>query len=379
LTLFFAVFDVFSCHREAGQEWKMMTPRERWMALFRGERPDRVPCDYWGTGEITTRLLHDLGCESERALWQKLGIDKCVLLGPRHPKAKETGWHLPSLFSLFGIETRNIEYGDGIGVYEEVASSPLAHAETVAEINDCPWPNPRDFDYSALRAECAQYHPEYPVLGVSYEPFYLYCRLRGMERALEDIGGNPEFADALMERIFDLFAAIVRNSIEAAGEHFDFVYVAEDLGTQESLLMSPRSIRRFILPWLTKMAEITHAAGKLVFHHDDGAIRPMIPDLIRAGVDVLNPIQWRCKGMEREGLARDFGASLVFHGGVDNQGTLPFGTSEDVRREVADNIRIFRECKGYVVASCHNLQSNTPTENVVAMYRAVDEFGWNRG
>jgi len=357
----------------------MMTPRERWMALFQGKKPDRVPCDYWGTDEITTRLKHDLGCETDRALWRKLGVDKCVLLGPRHPQAKETGWHVPSLYSLFGIETRQIAYGDGIGEYEEVASSPLAHAETAAEINDCPWPDARDFDYATLRAECAQYYPEYPVLGMTYEPFYLYCRLRGMERALEDIGGNPEFADALMERIFNLFAALVRNSIEAAGDCFDFVYVAEDLGTQESLLMSPRSIRRFILPWLTKMVEIAHAAGKLVIHHDDGAIRPMIPDLIRAGIDVLNPIQWRCKGMEREGLARDFGASLVFHGGIDNQGTLPFGTAEDVRKEVADNIRVFRECKGYIVASCHNLQANTPTANVVAMYEAVDEFGWNRG
>jgi uroporphyrinogen decarboxylase len=79
--------------------------------------------------------------------------------------------------------------------------------------------------------------------------------------------------------------------------------------------------------------------------------------------------------MEREELARDFGGKLVFHGGVDNQHTLPFGTPDDVRREVADNIRIFRGCKGYVVAPCHNLQANTPTANVVALYEAVEEFG----
>jgi uroporphyrinogen decarboxylase len=299
------------------------------------------------------------------------------MLGPHHPRAKESDWHLPSLYSLFGIETRKVVYGDGIGAYEEVVQSPLRDAATVADLEDCPWPDPRDFDYAALRSECARYWPEYPVLGVAYEPFYLYCRLRGMERAFEDIGANPEMADALLDRIFSLFAAIVRNSIEAAGDRFDFVYIAEDLGTQDSLLMSPRAIRRFILPRLAKMADIVHAAGKLVFHHDDGAIRPVIPDLIRSGVDVLNPIQWRCKGMEREALAHDFGAHLIFHGGVDNQQTLPFGTPEDVRREVAENIRIFRQCKGYVVAPCHNLQANTPTENVIALYEAVDEFGWN--
>lgn len=341
------------------------------MTFFSGKRPDRVPCDYWGTAEITERLKRDLGCDSDRALWRRLGIDKCVYLGARHPRATEAGWHLPSLFSLFGIETRPIAYGDGIGVYDEVCNPPLANAETVADIEASPWPDARDFDYAGLRAACAVYHPEFPVLGASYEPFYLYCRLRGMERALEDIAARPQFVEALMGRIHALFEAIVRNSIEAAGDLFDFVYVAEDLGTQSSLLMSPRAIRRFILPWLAKMADVAHSAGKLTFHHDDGAIRAMIPDLIAAGVDILNPIQWRCRGMEREALARDFGAKVVFHGGIDNQQTLPFGRPEEVRREVEDNIRIFRECKGYIVAPCHNLQANTPTENVVALYEAV--------
>ena len=232
------------------------------------------------------------------------------------------------------------------------------------------------FDYGSLRDECALYHDEYPILAAADEPFYLYCRLRGMERALEECAGNPEFTDALMGRIHQVFEGIVCNSIDAAGELFDFVYVAEDLGMQDSLLMSPRAIRRFILPWLAKMSELAHRRGKLVFHHDDGAIHSVIPDLIAIGIDVLNPIQWRSKGMERETLAREFGSSLVFHGGVDNQHTLPFGSAADVRREVADNIRIFGDGKGYVVAPCHNLQANTPTENVVALYEAVEEFGW---
>lgn len=352
-----------------------MTPRERWMAYFEGKLPDRVPCDYWGTGEITGRLKRDLGCATDRELWRRLGIDKCVFLGARHPRAKEDTWHLPSLFSLFGIETRPIVYGDGIGVYDEVANPPLANTETIAEIDAAPWPDPRDFDYAGLRRECAEYFPEYPVLGTAYEPFYLYCRLRGMERALEDIAGNPDFVDALMGRIHGLFEAVVRNSIEAAGDVFDFVYVAEDLGTQSSLLMSPRALRRFVLPWLEKMVTLAHSCGKLTFHHDDGAIRAVIPDLIGIGIDVLNPIQWRCKGMDREALACEFGSRLVFHGGVDNQQTLPFGTAEDVRREVAENIRLFRACKGYVVAPCHNLQANTPTKNVVALYEAVEEYG----
>jgi uroporphyrinogen decarboxylase len=110
------------------------------------------------------------------------------------------------------------------------------------------------------------------------------------------------------------------------------------------------------------------------FHHDDGAIRPLIPDLIEAGIDLLNPIQWRCRGMEREGLARDFGDALVFHGAVDNQRTLPFGTPAEVRAEVIDNLRIFEGCR-YVVAPCHNIQPITPTANILALYEAVAEHG----
>jgi uroporphyrinogen decarboxylase len=124
---------------------------------------------------------------------------------------------------------------------------------------------------------------------------------------------------------------------------------------------------------MRKMVDMAHSFGVKAMHHDDGAIRTLLPDLLETGIDMLNPIQWRCKGMEREGLARDFGKSIVFHGGVDNQHTLPFGTPEDVKHEVADNIRIFSKGKGYVVAPCHNLQPNTPTANILALYEAVHE------
>jgi uroporphyrinogen decarboxylase len=99
----------------------------------------------------------------------------------------------------------------------------------------------------------------------------------------------------------------------------------------------------------------------------------LIPDLLDIGIDVLNPIQWRCRGMDRARLAREFGSRVVFHGGVDNQQTLPFGSPADVRREVEDNIALFSGCKGYIVAPCHNIQANTPTANIVALYEAVQK------
>jgi len=352
-----------------------MTPRERWLTFFRGERPDRFPCDYWGTSETTSNLLRDLGCSTERELWEKLEIDKCIYLAATHPCATESAWHTPSLFSLWGIQTETVDYGQG--VYEEVTRPPLAWVETPADLRNCDWPDPDEWETTGLVAQIAEWE-DYPILGASFEPFYLYCRLRGMELALEDLLLRPDLVDALLEIIFDIHAAVGRRSLEAAAGRIDFVYVAEDLGTQESLLMSPPVFRRFIKPWLTRMAELAHSYGAYVFHHDDGAIRPLIPDLIEVGIDLLNPIQWRCSGMQREELARDFGRQLVFHGGVDNQHTLPFGRPEEVRAEVRANLEVFHDCKGYVVAPCHNIQPNTPTENVVALYQAVRDFGYLR-
>ncbi len=352
----------------------MMTPKQRWQAVLAGQRPDRAPCDYWATAELTTRLRADLGCATDRELFAALGVDKCIYLAPRHPRATEDTWHIPSLFSIWNVPTVRIPYGDGLGFYEEAVNPPLAGDITPADIDRFPWPDPAEWDYPGLRAQCLEW-PGHPIVGATYEPFFLYCRVRGMEQALEDLLVNPAIADAMMERIFHIFAGIVRGSLASAGDLIDLIFVAEDLGTQDSLLMSPAAFRRFIKPWLARMCDIIHEGGAHVFHHDDGAIFPLLPELLDIGIDILNPIQWRCRGMERERLAAAFGSRVVFHGGVDNQHTLPFGTPADVRNEVADNLRLFKNGKGYIVSPCHNMQANTPTENVVALYSAVRECG----
>ncbi|MFN7996670.1 MAG: uroporphyrinogen decarboxylase family protein [Bryobacteraceae bacterium] len=351
-----------------------MTPRERWRALLAGEKPDRTPCDYWGTAEVTRRLLSDFQCHSEAELWKGLGVDKCIHLSPSHPRATEDTWHMQSLFSVWQIGTTLIPYADGLGVYEEAVVHPLADAQNVHDVERFPWPSADDWDYGGLRAACEQW-PEYPILAGTSEPFYLYSRLRGMERALGDLIEEPAIADAILEHLFELDREVFERILSQVGDRIELVYVAEDLGTQESLLMSPKLFRRFLKPRMKCLIDVAHRHSVKVMHHDDGAIHPLIPDLIDAGIDILNPIQWRCRGMERESLAREFGQALVFHGGVDNQQTLPFATAEDVRRQVAENLRIFGQGKGYIVAPCHNIQPNTPTANIAALYRAVQELG----
>jgi len=127
---------------------------------------------------------------------------------------------------------------------------------------------------------------------------------------------------------------------------------------------------------MKRMMDLAHQAGAYVFFHSDGAVRPILPMFIEAGIDVLDPVQWRCKGMEREGLTRDFGDRLILHGAVDNQYTLAFGTVDEVRQEVIDNIRILGRGGGYILGPCHNIQPVSPVENVIAMYETGYEYGW---
>ena len=187
---------------------------------------------------------------------------------------------------------------------------------------------------------------------------------------------NPEIVHYCLDQLFDLAYQNTLRIYEAIPGRVLITYVAEDMGSQQSLLFSPAQIHEFLIPRMRRIMDLAHSAGAYVFHHSDGAVRPIIPDMIAAGIDVLNPIQWRCRGMDREGLKRDFGDRLVFHGGVDNQYTLAFGTVDEVAREVADNLRILGAGGGYILAPCHNIQAVSPAENIVTMYETCYALGW---
>ncbi len=349
-----------------------MTPRERWNAVFRHELPDRVPTDIWATGEVFSRLFRDLNVADEGALCRKLHIDRPIHVGGRY-----TG---PQKGNLWGLEYRPIEYGEGQGLYNEIASHPLAHMTTVEEIHAYDWPSPDWFDYSNVPAQL-EANPERPVVGGGYEPFLLYCQLRGMEQAMMDLALNPEIVDATLDHIFHFHYTCNERLFEAAascqtkGIGITYTYVAEDLGTQSSLLMSEANVDRFLKPKMKKMIDLAHEHGIFAFHHSDGAVRPLLPGMVAIGIDLLNPIQWRCDGMDRAELKASFGGKLVFHGAVDNQKTLPFGSVKDVRNEVIENIGILGAGGGYICAPCHNIQPNTPTENIVALYETVHDEG----
>ena len=192
---------------------------------------------------------------------------------------------------------------------------------------------------------------------------------------MEDLALRPEIADAILGHVFDFHYEHHRRLFEAGRGRIDLTWVAEDLGSQTGPLMSLAMYRRFLLPNQIKMAELARSNGVHVMYHTDGAARMFLPDLIdRVGIEILNPIQWRCPGMDRKKLVAEFGDQIIFHGSIDNQQTLPFGTVDDVVREVRESIDSYRNAR-WICAPCHNLQPVSPTENIVAMYEAVHEFG----
>lgn len=346
-----------------------MTSRERWLAVLKREKPDRIPMEYWGTVEATEKLLRHLGCDYEEML-TRLHIDNPVFAGGRY-----MGPVIPEGYDVFGIEYRMVDYGTG--AYRERVGSPLANYKSVEEIEgNYTWPDPDWWDYSHLPEEIKGKEHR-PIRGGGSEPFLTYKALRGEEQAFIDLIDNPEIVHYCLDRLFEICYQNTLRIFEAIPGQVVITYVAEDLGGQTALMYSPAQIREFLIPRMRRMAELTKQHGSYVFHHTDGAAREIISDLIKGvGIEVLNPIQWRCPGMEREGLKRDFGDRLIFHGAVDNQYTIPFGTPDEVRQEVQDNIRILGAGGGYILAPCHNIQAVGPPENVVALFEAGYEYGW---
>jgi uroporphyrinogen decarboxylase len=354
-----------------------MTPRERWLAVLRRETPDRVPMDYWSTGEATARLQKHLGCADMRSLYERLHIDKVITVGPLliggTAGPRFVGPTPAEGCDVYGCRYRDVDYG--LGVYSECIANPLAQYESVEEIEaNYQWPSPDWWDYSGIAAQLRGWD-EYPIQGGGSEPFLIYKNLRGQEQAMMDLILNPDMVHYCLDKLFGLAYENTTRIYEQIPGRVMLSYVAEDLGAQTGLLFSPPQIRQFLLPRMKRMIDLAHQAGVYVFHHTDGAARDILPDLLAIGIDVLNPIQWRCPGMEREGLKRDFGDRVIFHGGVDNQYTLPFGTVEEVRQEVRDNLRILGADGGYVLAPCHNIQPVSPPENVVALYEEGLAYG----
>lgn len=349
-----------------------MNSRERILAAISHESVDRIPTDIWATEEVWSKLREHFG--SRDNIFAELQIDGFAWLFPEY-----SGPALPAVsenesVDVWGIRYRQCDYGTGS--YQEPYYHPLAMAQTIEDLQKYRWPNPDWFNYQPLRQQAENARKNHAVKCGYMAPFFLHTLLRGLEPALMDPYERPEFTHYLMERITNYLYEHHARMFEACSGLIDVGDVTDDLGCQTGPIMSLDVFREFYRPHMARLTGLCRDFDLKVFHHDDGGIRPFIPDLIEIGVDILNPIQWTCPGMERTELKQDYGRQLCFHGGVENQRILAFGTADEVRAEVRDCIDSLASDKtGYILASCHNLQPVTPVENIIAMYEEACRYG----
>ncbi len=344
-----------------------LTHRERVRLALDHQETDRVPiamvCSGINApayGPLTEYLRRDRGTTVEAYLEPLLDI---MSVAPAY-----IGPSLPERTDMWGVRRAPISYGSG--EYQEIEFYPLAGAEDPGDLTGHRWPTTDWFDYSVLpqQIEAVEARGDYCLMIANGNVFESSWYMRGFERTLLDLAINPELADAIMTRVCDFMVEHFRRILSAAKGRIDLVFTADDIGGQEGLLVSPGMWERHIKPHHARLNRIIHEYGAKVIYHSDGSVIQAVPGLIDMGIDVLQALQFDAKGMDPVALKRDFGDRLCFQGGISVQSTLPFGSPEDVRREVEDRIRVLGRNGGYILGPSHAIQAGTPPENIVALF-----------
>ncbi len=381
-----------------------MNSRERILTVLDHREPDRIPFDL---GSIQVTGIHIV---AYRNLRQALGLPEVEI------ELCDAVQQLASIDDDFiarmKIDTRGLyplnshnwqvvekDAGDywayhdewGIthhrpkenGLYFSVVKVPLPQTDLMTnDIASYRWPDLTDPCRIAGLRELAEKYRTCGcavVLKDGFAGIFEFAqRIVGMENLLIMMISNEKAVCALFDKLLELKLDYWQTALAELGDLVDIVTYADDYGTQTSQIISPDMFRSLIKPRVKTLFE---AFARLApdakrFFHSDGNVRPLIPDFLEIGMDILNPIHFRAKGMDAAALKRDFGRDLVFWGGgVDTQGVLPNGTPQEVKDDVRRNIDALSPGGGYVFNTIHNIQADVPPENIIAMWEALQEYG----
>lgn len=363
-----------------------MNSRERVQLALAHKEPDRVPIDYWASGEITTRLLETLHFSSEEELLDYFDVDFRYIPGPQYIGPELAVRQDGAVEDIWGVPRVKVQVGAGEhkGSYREACDPPLKDM-TLDEIKAYPkWPDPDWFDYECVRDQAAKARAAGKCVVFMGDRMNRCAQLkpamylRGVAEILVDLAMNPESAAYLFDRIAAFYLEYARRTFEAAGDGIDIFMMGDDFGTQNGLFMAPGMWREFLRPNFKTLIDLGHRHGCKVAHHSCGSIKPIIPDFVECGLDILNPVQPEARGMDRSELKRLFGERLSFHGSISIQQTMPHGSPEDIRAEVRERVATLAPGGGFVFCTAHNIQVDTPVENVLALFDAYREFGQYR-
>jgi hypothetical protein len=357
-----------------------MTSRERVLAALHRTEPDRVPINYLANPGIDRGLKAHFGLapNDTPGLHRELGVDfrgvGAPYVGPRlHEDIPERGLRVDN----WGIRRRWVEHGTG--GYWDFCEFPLEHAdeETVA---NWPMPSPDDFDYSAVPKACESCGDHAIFVGGAGLPDILNGNgfLRGVEQTLVDMITDDPAGILLAERRTAIQLEITARTIEAAKGRVDFVWMGEDLGTQHAPLIGLDLFRRRIRPLHQRVIDLAKSHSLPTMIHSCGSSSWAFEDFIEMGIDAVDTLQPEAANMSPEYLKATFGDRLAFHGCISTAGPVSFGKPEDVVADCRRTLEIMMPGGGYCFSPTHQLQDNSPVENVVAMYETARTYGTYR-
>jgi uroporphyrinogen decarboxylase len=386
-----------------------ITSRERVLTSLDHKEPDRVPIDVGGglcsISQFSYRkLLDHLGWQEDivigglltqvvkpsQHMLERLGSDFWhIFAGPTDKKlGKDLVGNASDPFDTYvSDEAKSHTFIDEWGVvwqraayYYDMIDFPLKEVNSLDDINAYQIPDPLDPGRFRGLAERAKTGRELgfvvtldPLAGGIIE---MGNSIRGHKNFFTDMAGNQDMADLLLDRITDFFEAFYEGALKEAGKFIDIVFFGDDYGMQSGMLISPRMWRRMIKPRLERLIhKIKNVADVRFQLHSCGAIAPIIPDLIEIGVDILNPLQPSAEGMLLKEFKTKYGDNLVFHGAIDQQETMPHGTTVEVRNEVITRLSELAPGGGYIVAVSPNIQADVPPENILTLFDSVQELG----
>lgn len=332
---------------------------------------DRVPCDFSATGSMYELLRKHYGFTDYEQVREHFHAD-LRLAFPVYNKKK-----LEDYIDADGLRVEETMYGyrqkwypASLEYYPMNLDFPWDFAEKAEDIRRIGWLHAEDFDYECLKREAELY--EGRAIGIGGPGMYQYATfMRSAEKLYMDMAMEPELARAIFDKFVDFELEYYERQFLAADGRIDYLLCNDDYGSQASTLFSMPMWREFFKENTKRMADLAHKYGAYYMQHSCGAIRPIIPELIECGVDILNPIQ-KVPGLEPEGLQKDFGGKIAFCGGIDTQWLLPNGTPEEVRKECRRFINCLGQEGGYILGSSQGLQTDVKIENVEALYCSFD-------
>jgi len=350
-----------------------MTPRERVLAAFAFEEPDRVPAWFGAAPETRQLLIDHLGLEDDEALSVYLGDDFrrvfATYAGPAESSPEANLAAGSTYRTPFGVERHGYGYG-------MPRSNPLAGA-TLKEIHAYAWPDPGWMSVSGIRAEIERWQGEYAILGGDWSPFWHDAiDLLDMEDLVIAMVEQPDLVDALLEHIVDYYVGVSQRIFDAAGDLIDISFIGNDFGSMNGPLMGEAMFRRFFLPHLKRLVDLGHDYGLKVMMHCCGGFVPLIPAMIEIGLDGLQALQPSARGMAPSELKAAFGDKIVLNGCIDTQFVLIQGTPDLVRSTTREVLDVMMPGGGYIASPSHDyVLPETPMENILTLYQTVREHG----